>query len=185
MRRMIALAWVLVGCGTSHMQHEDAATHDAARDGDQTVHDAGVERIDAGGPRTDAGTDAAIVVRAAGIVCGAGACDLETEGCLASCQRDGIYEPACVATNDDHTWPSEECPSGMERFPRYWLTCDGPEDCPPDAPCRLLFGSTGNYARCGFGQSQLCHVASDCPADEPRCVESTDLPGYRECRAEL
>lgn len=189
MRVIMALALALSGCGMSHAIDDGGvasdggaiAERDAARDVDAGLVDA-AHAGDAGVVETiDAGPDES----AGWIACGATRCEAATMGCLASCQRDGVYEPACIAYQDDGTWPREECPSGEEQFPRYWLQCDGAEDCPSGERCGLIFGSLGNYAYCGpTFQTELCHADADCPLDAPHCRVSSDLPGYSTCAAE-
>lgn len=184
---------VLAGCGTSHIAQdagmlEDDATVALLDAGD--LEDAGspaldAAPIDAGAPDAamiDAGTiDAGMVERTGTIECGAQVCDRATHGCLASCQRGDVFEPACVRTDAEGRWPSEECPSADEQFPRYWLTCDGPEDCAEPEGCRLTFGSLGQYTYCNFGSERLCHDASDCLPAAPRCEPTPNLPGYSTC----
>src|SRR5688572_14448087 len=137
----------LLGCGVSHTPNDDAGANvDAGAI--ETLPDAG---DDAGHPIVDAGhplSDAGCADRDGRIACGAASCTLGSEGCLASCQRGGVFEPACVAIDEGGTWPRDECPGNEEQFPRYWLRCDGPEDCPDGESCRVIHGSLGNYAYC-------------------------------------
>jgi hypothetical protein len=190
----ILLATLMGGCGLSHDRSvaPDASVpnNDAGRDA--VPVDAG-RAADAGtapdpGRASDAAivfpTDASMSERAGSVECGSDRCDLSFDGCLASCERDGAREPACVAKDGEARWPAEECPSG-EQFPRYWLMCDGPEDCTGGDLCWLLFGSLGQYAFCmPSGSERLCHDAGDCVGGPPQCTPSVDLPGYSTCRTD-
>lgn len=192
----------VVGCSNSHTTAlEDAAVADVGRAEDTRPFDSavGIDAVEA----TDGGDDAITsdaprdggatpdVPRAEGrILCGTRECDAAIQGCLASClYATGEPMPACVDLNADGTWPDGECPTGMEMFPRYWLVCDGAEDCAPGEDCHLVFGSVGQYAQCAACAAPcdhrsfrvLCASAADCPADAPRCVPTADLPGYSTC----
>jgi hypothetical protein len=137
---------------------------------------------DAGAIDADAGADdAGAVLHTGTITCGVETCDAATHGCLASCQRGGAFEPACIPVGMDGRWPGEACPALEEQFPRLWLTCDGPEDCAEPEGCRLTFGSLGQYTYCSWGDQRLCHDASDCLPGAPRCVPTPHLPGYSTC----
>jgi hypothetical protein len=175
MRSMIFLL-MAAGCSNSHADRHPAAPE-----------------ADSGAAIADSGTDAGMIVIAEdagpgpgadGIACGTGTCDLATEGCLASClYATDERMPACIATEGDGRWPARECPTGLEMFPRYWLRCDGPEDCPPSESCNMIYGSLGQYTYCGPRESSdpLCHRDADCPAAAPLCRPNADLPGYSTC----
>jgi hypothetical protein len=198
-RRVIALC-LLTACGTSH----SVPDADVAEDAGQAATDAGPLASDAGaqldaGAAPDAGQldagqrDAGTVEERAGwIQCDVERCELAVEGCLASCVRGELYEPSCIPYSEDGTWPGEDCPSGDERYPIYWLRCDGPEDCAGDEVCKLVYGSLGQYAYCipcdgecdAEREQSLCHDDRDCDADAPSCAPTTALPGYSICALE-
>lgn len=193
----------VTGCSNSHtMDLEDAAVADVGRAEDTRPVDSavGIDALEAtdggadGGTTADAPRDSGATPdapRAAGrISCGALECDTAIQGCLASClYATGGTMPACVDLNADGTWPDGECPTGMEMFPRYWLVCDGADDCAPGEDCHLVFGSLGQYAQCAACPAPcdhrsfrvLCASDADCPSDAPRCVATADLPGYSTC----
>jgi hypothetical protein len=152
-------------------------------DGGEPPDDAAVTP-DAGEPPVDAGVPGPSRIR-----CGSTECDADTHGCLASClYADGTFMPACVATDADGRWPEEDCPTGMEQFPRLWLTCDGAEDCATGELCHMIHGSLGQYTYCfpceGCDRRflhVLCRSDADCSPDAPRCLPQADLRGYSTC----
>ena len=168
--------------GTPIVTEDDGgeATEDAAvavaLDGGPTEPDAGPIVTPDAGPRPDT----------SGIACGMRTCDVATQGCLASClYATDERMPACVAVDGEGRWPADECPTGREMFPRYWLQCDGAEDCAPGEACNMVYGSLGQYAYCGplDASQRLCHRDADCPATAPRCRPNADLPDYSTCVA--
>jgi hypothetical protein len=209
--RILMLCFVLGACSSSHRgegadagpRGPDAGVAPDAPpaevdsgpewlDAGELVSDAGDPMPDAGDAMPDAG-DAerdAGPIRAGTIACGTTECALETEGCLASCvdARDA-RTPACLPAGSDRWSPPGDCPSGREQFPRYWLRCDGAEDCPAGERCHVIRGSLGQYAycdACGEGCDiryfePLCRRDADCPAEVPRCLPSDLLPGYATC----
>ena len=158
---------------------DDAGTTIATRDAGTPIE-----------PDRDAGV--VVVPPAGSIACGATECDAATEGCLASClYATDERMPACIAVDGDGRWPDGDCPTGRERLPRLWLTCDGSEDCPPGELCHMIYGSLGQYAYCDACEppcdaawfNQLCRSDADCPAGAPSCAPTADLPGYSVCQA--
>jgi len=164
MRGLIVVCWFAIGCTSAHRE-------DAPADADVPLPDPDPERLGR-------------------IECGTLECDATTQGCLASClYATDERMPACVALSDDGRWPAAECPTGRERFPRYWLTCDGAEDCAAGELCHVVYGSAGQYASCAtcdgscdlrFFRS-LCRSDADCPSLAPLCIPNADLPGYSTC----
>lgn len=200
-----ALSFAIAGCSASHAAPADDAAHeiDAFASVDAAAPDAG-GRDDAGQPpidaaaASDAGSDAGVDAShadagpavAGSVSCGASECGTG-EGYLASClDASDVRTPACVPVMPGGMFPEGACPTGHEMFPRYWLRCDGSEDCMAGEACHLVFGSSGQFAWCEtcaapcnhqFFQ-MLCHGDSDCPTDAPHCMPTTDLPGYSTCR---
>ncbi len=208
--RLILACCFLIGCSNSHggVMPEDAmvgardaaappdAHRVAADDAGATLVgvDAGAIAVDAGAVGADSGAtgvDAGVPIAVDGrIACGASACEVGRQGCLASClYATDERMPACIELSADGTWPARDCPSGREMFPRYWLRCDGAEDCPSGQSCHMLYGSLGQYASCDTCTEpcdrrsfhELCHGDADCPSDAPSCLPSADLPGYSTC----
>jgi hypothetical protein len=194
--RSIVLCFLVAaaGCSSSHGVsdiRDGGAIPDAALSPDaaQPPIDAGrIVAEDAGHVPPDAGAPPA----GGRIACGTTECDAATEGCLASClYATDERMPACVAMDADRRWPAAECPTGREQFPRYWLTCDGDEDCPATERCHLQYGSLGQYTYCDTCEppscdiryfNPLCRSDADCPLEVPRCLPDTDLPGYSICQ---
>lgn len=202
-RVCVTLLFAIAGCSASH-----AATDDAARQDDAARHDdasattdaaTSDSGVDTGGPTidaattsdvgTDVGADGGTMV-AGHVVCGASEC-AAGEGCLASClDASDVRTPACLAVMAGGMFPAGACPSGHEMFPRYWLRCDGAEDCATGEACHLVFGSSGQFAWCDTCAAPcdheffqvLCRANSECPTDAPHCMPTTDLPGYSTCR---
>lgn len=197
------------GCSNSHTSTDDGGLLDVLRLDSAGDHDAPTAvdaprpsevgavdaPVDVPGPVDDAPFDAARLdggLRRAGrVACGTFECDATMQGCLASClYATGEMMPACVDLNADGTWPDGECPTGMEMFPRYWLVCDASDDCAAGEECQLVRGSLGQYAQCNACPAPcnheffeiLCASDADCPADAPRCLATTELPGYATCR---
>jgi hypothetical protein len=206
MRTVFTILWVL-GCGDSHRLMSDAAPAEVdggrgrdgglapGEDGGPAGGDAGRVASDSGPIAVDAGpidVDAGMTGVLGSIECGMLPCDATTYGCLASClYATGERMPRCVALSEDGRWPARECPTGMEMFPRFWLTCDGSEDCAPGEICQLVRGSLGQYAYCEECPScdfrlveELCHDDADCARAAPRCLPTPELPGYSTCRPE-
>lgn len=203
-RTCVTLLFTIAGCSASHA----ASMDDAARQDDASLAsdsgggggDTGRPPIDAatasdvgtdGGADggTDSGADGGTVVGGR-VTCGASEC-VAGQGCLASClDASDVRTPACVALATAGMFPAGMCPSGHEMFPRYWLRCDGTEDCAAGEACHLVFGSSGQFAWCDTCAAPcdhqffqvLCHGDSDCPTDAPHCMPTTDLPGYSTCR---
>lgn len=199
MRTVLSILWVL-GCGDSHRLTYDAGRNEAdagrGRDAGLTRDvDGGVIATEDAGPAAaiDSGPaagDAGMPPGMGTIECGMRVCDATTSGCLASClYATGERMPLCVELSEDGRWPGRECATGMEMFPRFWLTCDGSEDCAPDEVCQLVRGSLGQYAYCQACPScdfraveELCRDDGDCSRDAPRCLPTPELPGYSTCR---
>jgi len=127
------------------------------------------------------------------------------EGCLASCDyfEPCVRDVACTAPDGDHAgircgddvctvgsevcrfpiWEPEDVPRCIPTPPgggseAFFLSCDGPEDCPADEGCGLVFGGAANWAMCG--SRGLCHSDADC--GELDCRDSADLPpGFSLC----
>ncbi len=192
------------GCSASHATPpEDAArATDTAMSTDASASDGGGARFDTGAGPIDAaviadvGTDAATRTdTGTGLVpgritCGVSECSVGN-GCLASClDASDVRTPACVAIMTGGMFPAGNCPSGHEMFPRYWLLCDGAEDCAAGESCHVVYGSSGQFAWCGACASPcdhaafhlICRTSADCPSDAPRCAPTTDLPGYSTCQ---
>lgn len=195
-RRHILLAVLATSCAASHTPIDDAgATGDAAAD----------DRVDArlvatsdSGPATgrdtgiDGGSDAGIDADRVGLVqCGAAECRAPAQACRATCRSGETPAPLCVDTPAG--WETGVCPGGGDEFPIVVARCDGPEDCGAEA-CLVLFGSVGNYPRCGCDEGPdagcvqrfsvaLCHDVSDCPSRATACETNVDLLQgfYRTC----
>src|SRR5688572_18796855 len=189
----VFLALLLSACGASHEASDGGSADgaslaaDAAATADSGQDARIIEAVDAGTDGAAAALDAGAVPNR--IVCGAAECDIPRQGCLASClYATDIRMPACIVRSDDGAFPGDDCPSGREQFPRYWLLCDGAEDCAPGEACHVVYGSLGQYAvcapDCGEGCAQdyynrLCRSDADCPMfGAPNCVPDPDLPGY-------
>ena len=200
------LSFVIAGCSASHAVLAD----DAGRESDAFVaidaamSDSGA-RNDAGQPPSDAaaasdtgsdagadasGADAGPAV-AGRVACGASDCTTG-EGCLASClDASDVRTPACVAVMPGGMFPEGACPTGHEMFPRYWVRCDGTEDCTAGEACHLIFGSTGQFAWCDTCAApcnhqvfqMLCHGDTDCPADAPHCMPTNSFSAFWQSRA--
>jgi hypothetical protein len=196
-RPLVVLCALVLGCTSSH---RDADVEDGGTTGRDALAVDATPAIDSGPLAVDdaATADARFPPPDSGlppgplrIACGTSQCDGSTEGCLASC-LDAADEraPSCVALDPEGRWPAAECPGGRERFPRYWLTCDGAEDCPAGEVCHVLYGSLGQYAYCAAcegtcdlrGFHSMCRGDADCPAAVPHCLPNADLPGYSTCR---
>jgi hypothetical protein len=181
------LAWTAaaLGCSASHLTTDGGATSDGGPP--IGALDAGPPAVapDAAPPRLDGGPGPV-----EGIACGEGVCAVGAEGCLATCRGDAGAAPACLPRDPGQLYWSAECPSGEHDFPVFWLTCDGPEDCPGTERCSVTHGSAGDYVHCQCDDdagcdlvyaSVLCHADADCPPVAPRCVPG-ELRGYAVCR---
>ncbi|MGE0789993.1 MAG: hypothetical protein AB7S26_30240 [Sandaracinaceae bacterium] len=128
----------------------------AATDAGPSTFDAGPPAdLDAGGPR-DAGDTM-------GIDCMGMTCDSTTEQCCIVANGMGAMA-SCIAATD-------MCMGAM-------VTCDGPEDCAGNVCCARA-SLAGIDVMCdpdpstcgmgGFGEFELCHVASDCRNGTDMC----------------
>ncbi len=112
--------------------------------------------FDAGPPTDGGGT--------VGIDCMGMTCDPRTETC---CVTGGLGTPA-----------SASCIPNTEMCMGATADCDGPEDCMGDVCCaRASLGgitvscepSPSTCGSGGFGEFELCHVASDCSGPTDMC----------------
>jgi len=206
--RHLLLAVIATACSASHTPIDDAgATGDAAT-GDRVdarlvvTSDSGPDggsdgggddRSDGGGDAgIDGGSDAGIDADRVGLVqCGAAECRAPAQACRATCRSGAMAAPVCI--EPPVGWETGMCPGGGDDFPIVVARCDGPEDCGAEA-CLVLFGSVGNYPRCGCDEGPdggcvqsfsvaLCHDVSDCPSGATACETNVDLLQgfYRTC----
>lgn len=200
----LLLAVLATACAGSHTPIDDTgATGDAAADdrvdgGLVVTSDSGPDGAGDGGSEagidggSDAAIDAGIDADRVGLVqCGTAECLAPAQACRATCRSGGMAAPVCIDTPEG--WETGVCPSGGDDFPIVVARCDGPEDCGAEA-CLVLFGSVGNYPRCGCDDGPdggcvqpssvaLCHDVSDCPSRATACETNVDLLQgfYRTC----
>ncbi len=93
------------------------------------------------------------------VTCGDTVCDITANIC-------------CLGITGDATCGPDDCALGTAP-----QACDGPEDCPDAQQCCVSFpaGASCQDVCDGFGSEPLCHLDSECPADEV-CLDC-DYPG--------
>ena len=93
------------------------------------------------------------------VMCGGMTCDITANTC-------------CLGITGNATCAPGECALGTAP-----QACDGPEDCSGTQQCCVSFpaGASCQDACNGFGSEPLCHLDSECPADEV-CLDC-DYPG--------
>jgi hypothetical protein len=137
---------------------------------DAGLLDGSVDGSSDGGVDADSGATACVTPYTPGFIsCGAYECNLQAQRC---CTSNGEY-----------------CESYSNACNGFTLTCDGPEDCPPDsgyvcyasgqycAPGPCL---GGGLVQCPGTSPCACHSDSDCPGTFPYCYVNpsckTSLP---------